>query len=150
MTKKELRKSVIEFLINNNPDADVTQNTGVLLKRAEKLGFVLPEENSQKPIEEIIEETVKEITEPSQELPEEPSQELPEEPSQEIPEENLEEFKVKKRGRPKTKKEPETFEAKVEQPKQENDNAVLWVAAIAIAVIAIIYLLKRFKNTENE
>jgi hypothetical protein len=142
METKELRTLVVNFLTEKSANADTSQSTTVLLKRAVKLGFTEPENSEPK-------------EEPKEELTEEPKEELKEEPKEE----------PKKTRKPREKKvvEPvvkdEPILAKLEpafrpdpipekQP-EKSDNSIYWIIAIAALGIAIIIFLKKYNNANQ-
>jgi hypothetical protein len=135
MDAKELRKEVTAFLLSKDENADTTQNTKVLIKRAVKLGF----------------------TEPESELEKEPESELEKEPESELEKET--EKKVRK---PREKKviEIERKEAPVltallnekrtvKEP-EKSDNSIYWIIAIAVAGIALLLIIKNMNKNAKE
>jgi hypothetical protein len=143
MDAKELRKEVTAFLLSKDENADTTQNTKVLIKRAVKLGFTEPESELEK--------------EPESELEKEPESELEKEPESELEKET--EKKVRK---PREKKviEIERKEAPVltallnekrtvKEP-EKSDNSIYWIIAIAVAGIALLLIIKNMNKNAKE
>jgi len=134
MDSKQLRTEVVNFLTEKQPDSDLTQNTKVLLKRAVKLGFIEPQE-SQEQNQEVIENQEQIETEII-------SQEQEVEP--EIIQDINETMEPKKTRKPREKK-TEVIETQAEEIKtpEKQDNSILWILAIALLAVVVIYFIKR-------
>jgi len=145
MDAKELRKTVIEFLLSKDENSDTTQNTKILIKRAVKLGFTEPELNT---------ESNETNTENNEEKIEIQAEEIQAKEKIEIPEKKVRKPREKKVVEIKENDEPKDDtilavlkpEIKTVKQPEKNDNSIYWIIAIAVIGIAIIIFLKKYNN----